>query len=165
MGYLGTDNYKASHREDVTEVAVSKGKVGQAYTVEKDYGRTLTVASAEVLAEADTVEGLPKGQRLIAVRLESNQVDSIDYDSYENAPVDDFYISYDGSFRSEVGTYQFDKGGYDDPTAIVSQSVRMISWDPVRMQDMSFSLYQRRQKILHFFIVLQIQTAEKFKSM
>ena len=30
---------------------------------------------------------------------------------------------------------------------------------------MSFSLYQRRQKILHFFIVLQIQTAEKFKSM
>lgn len=114
VGYLGTDNYKASHREDVTEVAVSKGKVGQAYTVEKDYGRTLTVASAEVLAEADTVEGLPKGQRLIAVRLESNQVDSIDYDSYENAPVDDFYISYDGSFRSEVGTYQFDKGGYDD---------------------------------------------------
>lgn len=52
VGYLGTDNYKASHREDVTEVAVSKGKVGQAYTVEKDYGRTLTVASAEVLAEA-----------------------------------------------------------------------------------------------------------------
>lgn len=51
VGYLGTDNYKASHREDVTEVAVSKGKVGQAYTVEKDYGRTLTVASAEVLAE------------------------------------------------------------------------------------------------------------------
>lgn len=48
------------------------------------------------------------------MRLESNQVDSIDYDSYENAPVDDFYISYDGSFRSEVGTYQFDKGGYDD---------------------------------------------------
>lgn len=85
VGYLGTDNYKASHREDVTEVAVSKGKVGQAYTVEKDYGRTLTVASAEVLAEADTVEGLPKGQRLIAVRLETNQVDSIDYDSYENA--------------------------------------------------------------------------------
>ena len=37
VGYLGTDNYKASHREDVTEVAVSKGKVGQAYTVEKDY--------------------------------------------------------------------------------------------------------------------------------
>lgn len=113
-GYLGTSDYREKKRKDIEEVAIEKSDLGEAYTVENEYGRTLTVAKAEVLAEADTIGGFPAGQRLIAVRIESNKVDDISYDTYAHAPVKDFYISYDGTYRSTVPNYKLTSGGYDD---------------------------------------------------
>ncbi len=113
-GYLGTSDYREKKRKDIEEVAIEKSDLGEAYTVENEYGRTLTVAKAEVLAEADTIGGFPAGQRLIAVRIESNKVDDISYDTYTHAPVKDFYISYDGTYRSTVPNYKLTSGGYDD---------------------------------------------------
>lgn len=113
-GYLGTSDYREKKRKDIEEVAIEKVDFGEAYTVEQEYGRTLTVAKAEVLAEADTIGGFPAGQRLIAVRIESNEVDGISYDTYTHAPVKDFYISYDGTYRSTAPNYKLTSGGYDD---------------------------------------------------
>ena len=113
-GYLGTSDYREKKRKDIEEVAIEKSDLGEAYTVENEYGRTLTVAKAEVLAEADTIGGFPAGQRLIAVRIESNKVEDISYDTYTHAPVKDFYISYDGTYRSTVPNYKLTSGGYDD---------------------------------------------------
>lgn len=113
-GYLGSSDYREKKRKDIEEVAIEKSDLGEAYTIENEYGRTLTVAKAEVLAEADTIGGFPAGQRLIAVRIESNKVDDISYDTYAHAPVKDFYISYDGTYRSTVPNYKLTSGGYDD---------------------------------------------------
>ena len=113
-GYLGSSDYREKKRKDIEEVAIEKSDLGEAYTIENEYGRTLTVAKAEVLAEADTIGGFPAGQRLIAVRIESNKVDGISYDTYTHAPVKDFYISYDGTYRSTVPNYKLTSGGYDD---------------------------------------------------
>ena len=113
-GYLGSSDYREKKRKDIEEVAIEKSDLGEAYTIENEYGRTLTVVKAEVLAEADTIGGFPAGQRLIAVRIESNKVDDISYDTYAHAPVKDFYISYDGTYRSTVPNYKLTSGGYDD---------------------------------------------------
>ena len=113
-GYLGSSDYREKKRKDIEEVAIEKSDLGEAYTIENEYGRTLTVAKVEVLAEADTIGGFPAGQRLIAVRIESNKVDDISYDTYAHAPVKDFYISYDGTYRSTVPNYKLTSGGYDD---------------------------------------------------
>lgn len=110
-GYLGASDYREKKRKNIEEVAIEKSDLGEAHTIENEYGRTLTVAKAEVLAEADTIGGFPAGQRLIAVRIESNKVDGINYDTYTHAPVKDFYISYDGTYRSTVPNYKLTSGG------------------------------------------------------
>lgn len=114
VGFFGSSESWSNVHVDVEEATVVDAELGEEVLVEDEYGRSLKVSGVELLAEADTVGGLPTGQRLIAVRVESNEVADLDYDTYSSSPVGDFFLYYDGTYRSCVPPYKFDDGGFDD---------------------------------------------------
>lgn len=114
VGFFGSSESWSNVHVDVEEATMVDAEPGEEVLVEEEYGRSLKVSGVELLAEADTVGGLPTGQRLIAVRLESNEVADLDYDTYSYSPVGGFFLYYDGTYRSCVPPYKFDDGGFDD---------------------------------------------------
>lgn len=114
VGYFGSSESWSNVHVDVEEATMVDAEPGEEVLVEEEYGRSLKVFGVELLAEADTVGGLPTGQRLIAVHVESNEVADLDYDTYSSSPVGDFFLYYDGTYRSCVPPYKFDDGGFDD---------------------------------------------------
>ena len=114
VGFFGSSESWSNVHVDVEEATMVDAEPGEEVLVEEEYGRSLKVSGVELLAEADTVGGLPTGQRLIAVRVESNEVSDLDYDTYSSSPVGDFFLYYDGTYRSCVPPYKFDDGGFDD---------------------------------------------------
>lgn len=102
-------SYWKSKVPTITEMPVEEAGMNEALLLEETYGRTLTVKYMETVAEADTINGFPKGEKLLAVHLSSNELDNITYDTFQNPMVDEFYLQWDKEkYRGTVEEYELE---------------------------------------------------------
>lgn len=115
-GYFLTD-----YVENTTRLEVESRILGKKEPVESSFGDDLScnvdqisvnVEKMEVVAQANQVDGFPQDEVLIGVRVvKDNRGAELWSDSYYDAmdavPVD-FYLQYDGRYRSCVDPYCFD---------------------------------------------------------
>ena len=111
--YMANFDYWQEDSVEVTEADVTDGEMNVPLVLEDRFGRTVTIDAVEVLARADTVEGLPEGQMLIAVHCQGNDVAELGYDTFEESPLGDVYLYCDGTYRTSVSSYYFDDGYMD----------------------------------------------------
>ena len=90
--YMANFDYWQEDSVEVTEADVTDGEMNVPLVLEDRFGRTVTIDAVEVLARADTVEGLPEGQMLIAVHCQGNDVAELGYDTFEASPLGDVYL-------------------------------------------------------------------------
>lgn len=99
-----------SGQEQPEALEVVTGQMGEDLTLENTYGRSVCVEGVELLANPDSIEGLPAGEGLIAVKVSINNVEALDYDTYEEPVLGDCYFGYGAGYHMAVSSYSFSDG-------------------------------------------------------
>lgn len=95
-------------KKDVPIVQVSQGS---AFCLQEEQEINVAVAEAVTVAEADTLEGTPEGEKLVAVHM-SSQIPMEHQDAiYDNEyyPTDDYYIKSGSMFKDAVNIYRIEE--------------------------------------------------------